>query len=320
MTTIPKVSVAIITYNHKAYIQQAIESVVEQQVDFPIEVVIGEDCSTDGTRVIVQSLESQYPDKIRLLLHDRNVGAVRNFMMTVSACTGKYLAILEGDDYWIDTAKLQRQVDFLEENPQYAFCFTGSFSWNEAKGQVDGEIRPNIEKPDYELRDLLSREFFPSGSVMLRRELVPTFPDWFTNIGADFIAMFEILHAQHGRIGKIIEPMSVYRRHESGLWTGAKWSQQMRWNADSFGQIDEYFCFRYSRDIRVTERYFKASISAESKTVSKQYLCRALRAYHRDPSVPPQKLLIHVLFLYAPILLRGLVALKHAITGAKKTT
>ena len=97
-----KVSVAMITYNHERFIAQAIESVLMQQTDFAVELVIGEDCSTDKTRAIVCAYGERYPERIRLLLPERNQGMIPNFVATMNACQGQYIALLEGDDYWTD--------------------------------------------------------------------------------------------------------------------------------------------------------------------------------------------------------------------------
>ncbi|MBM3299903.1 MAG: glycosyltransferase, partial [Deltaproteobacteria bacterium] len=113
----PLASVLMITYNHRPYIAQAIECALNQQTDFPFEIVIGEDCSTDGTREIVFEYQRKHPDVIRVLTSDRNLGPMHNFLRTFDACTGKYVAICEGDDYWHHPEKLKMQVDFLESHP-----------------------------------------------------------------------------------------------------------------------------------------------------------------------------------------------------------
>src|SRR5579864_5088925 len=117
-----KVSVMMITYNHERFIAQALESVLAQRVNFDYEIVIGEDCSTDRTREILLEFCRRYPKRIVPLLKDKNVGAMRNVEATLAACRGQYLALLEGDDYWTCEDKLQRQIDFLDEHPDYAIC------------------------------------------------------------------------------------------------------------------------------------------------------------------------------------------------------
>lgn len=114
----PLVSVEMITYNHAPYIARAIEGVLRQKTNFPIELVIGEDCSTDGTREIVFDYLGKYPDIVRVVTSDNNVGAAENSFRTEMACRGKYIAYCEGDDYWHDPYKLQIQAEYLENHPE----------------------------------------------------------------------------------------------------------------------------------------------------------------------------------------------------------
>lgn len=119
------VSVFMLAYNHEKYIAEAIESVLMQKTDFDFDIVIGEDCSTDATRHIVLEYAQKYPNKIKPILHNVNVGAMLNQMYVLEACTGKYVAMCEGDDYWTDPFKLQKQVDFLEANKEYVLTTHG---------------------------------------------------------------------------------------------------------------------------------------------------------------------------------------------------
>jgi len=114
----PLVSVKMLTYNHEQYIPQAIEGVLIQKTDFPIELIVGEDRSTDYTREIVLKHQKKYPEIIRVITSEKNVGAWRNSLRTGNACRGKYIAFCEGDDYWTDPYKLQKQVDYLEKHPE----------------------------------------------------------------------------------------------------------------------------------------------------------------------------------------------------------
>ena len=116
----PLVSVVMITYNHEKYIKQSLDAILSQQTNFDFEVVVGEDKSTDSTLEICKS----YGDKINLIYSDNNVGMIPNYIRTIRAAKGKYIAVCEGDDYWIDPLKLQKQVDFLETNPEYVICWT----------------------------------------------------------------------------------------------------------------------------------------------------------------------------------------------------
>lgn len=122
--TQPLVSVKMITYNHALFIAQAIEGVLQQKTTFPFELVIGEDCSTDGTRETVFEYQKKYPDIIRVITSDKNVGMMRNSLRALKACRGKYLAVCEGDDYWQSPYKLQKQVDYLERHPECGLVCT----------------------------------------------------------------------------------------------------------------------------------------------------------------------------------------------------
>ena len=120
----PLVSIDMITYNHAPYIARAIEGVLQQRTDFSFQLVIGEDCSTDGTREIVFEYQKKYPDIIRVITSDRNVGTLENALRTGKACGGKYIAFCEGDDYWHHPYKLQKQVDYMESHPECGLVYS----------------------------------------------------------------------------------------------------------------------------------------------------------------------------------------------------
>lgn len=119
------VSIFMLTYNQEQCISQTIESVLMQKTNFTFQLVIGEDCSTDTTRIICEQYARDFGNKIKLLTSPKkNIGLIANYMRTIAACDGKYIAICDGDDYWIDAYKLQKQVDFLDRNPDYSIVYT----------------------------------------------------------------------------------------------------------------------------------------------------------------------------------------------------
>lgn len=136
------VSVCMITYNHERYIQQAIEGVMMQVCSYPFQLVLGEDCSTDNTRKICEEF-TKTNNRIRLLPKKQNLGITKNFIRTLEACQSKYIALCEGDDYWTDPHKLQKQIDFLEANPEYGLVHSG-FEVHDVDDNLIG-----IKKPDY---------------------------------------------------------------------------------------------------------------------------------------------------------------------------
>ena len=133
----PLLSVCMTTYNHERYIAQAIESVLGQRTTFAVEVVVGEDCSTDSTLRICREYESRYPDRVRVITSESNVGMHENYRRTIEACRGRYIAMLDGDDWFSDMDKLQIQVEELEKSGA-AMCYTSS----ERRSESDSKIYP----------------------------------------------------------------------------------------------------------------------------------------------------------------------------------
>ena len=124
MMRTPLVSVCMTTYNHAPYLREAIESVLAQQTDFDVELVLGEDCSTDSTRAICEEYVARFPDRVRLVCGEENIGWRANYLRTFEACRGRYVAYCDGDDWWCDPRKLQRQVAWLEAHPDCGMCYT----------------------------------------------------------------------------------------------------------------------------------------------------------------------------------------------------
>src|SRR5690348_1801255 len=118
------ISICMITYQHEKFISEAIDSIFMQEVNYPYELIIADDCSPDKTNVIVQNyiLHHELGKTIHYIRNNKNKGVNANFRSALKSCRGKYIALCEGDDFWIDRNKLQQQVDFLEENPQYSIA------------------------------------------------------------------------------------------------------------------------------------------------------------------------------------------------------
>ena len=220
----PLVSVWMITYNQEAYLAQAIDSVLMQETDFPFEIVIGEDCSTDRTRDICLKYQHQHPGRVRLVLHEKNVGLVCNFWETLQQCRGKYVAQLEGDDYWSDTKKLQKQVALLEAHPGYSFCYH-LFDHVDQAGQLEGEHKVPLSKedlpPDCETRMVIDAKWSPvqTLTLMFRRDAFPGMPAWIYHLPIfDWPLHFYLTRAGKGLF--LNENMACYRSHSGGVWSG----------------------------------------------------------------------------------------------------
>lgn len=223
----PVVSVVMVTYNHERFIGQAIEGVVKQETSFPIELVIGEDCSTDGTRGIVLDWQRRYPHLIRVVLQNRNRGAAANVRAVLGCSRGTYVAQLEGDDYWTDTAKLQSQVDALMAQPEAALCGARAYVWR------DGDDAPSEIQPSDPLETLMAsgaRGMFEGQwwlrtcTKMIRRDMLTRVPP---HLSGDWTSTLWIL-AKTGLapVCFVDRIVGVYRLHAGGAWSAL--SEQQR--------------------------------------------------------------------------------------------
>lgn len=164
------VSIKMITYNHEPYIAQAIEGVVMQKTTFKFELIIGEDCSTDLTRTICEDYANKYPEIIKLLPAEQNLGMIQNGLRTLQACNGKYIAFCEGDDYWTDPLKLQKQVDFLEANEDYGLVHTNYLRYINDLNCFEESLAKNINSGNIFI-ELLKENQIATLTVMLRKDL-----------------------------------------------------------------------------------------------------------------------------------------------------
>ena len=207
----------MITYNHEKFIGQAIESVLMQKTNFDYELVIGEDCSTDGTKDIIIQYQKKNPEQIKLLPNEKNIGCNQNFIRTLSACNGEYIAILEGDDFWTSQNKLQKQVDFLDTQIDCSICFHKVLGFYEGNSQKKDFFIPSKKiKPLSTIEDLLKENFIPTLSVMYRKKNIPSIPEYLTKFWMlDW--PLHIIIAETGKIGYLNEDLGKYRRHENSL-------------------------------------------------------------------------------------------------------
>ena len=248
-------SVLMITYNQEAYIGQAIESALDQQVDFEFEIIIGEDGSTDTTRAICREFQQKHPEIIRLLERGKNLGMMENFIQTLNQCRGEYIALLEGDDYWTATDKLQKQVEFLEKNPGFTICGHDVMILDMPSGQF-AKHHPS-QKDVIEIEDLLTKgSGAATCSLVFRKAALGEYPEAFKKIRGGDVPL-QILCASKGKMKRLSEVMGVYRVHDRGAYyylsrdaarqnlpTEELLFQNMFYANDV---IDQYFDHRYSR-------------------------------------------------------------------------
>jgi glycosyltransferase involved in cell wall biosynthesis len=210
----------MITYNHEKYIREAIEGVLMQQTDFDFELVIGEDCSTDSTRKICLEYQRQYPEKIKLLLPSQNMGMMPNFIATLQACQGQYIALCDGDDYWTDPLKLQKQVEFLEKNPDY-IIHSGNAIFKSEDSKNGKRCIPTDQSNDFVAEDFCLRNHLITGTVVFRNQphLYAALKDYKLSF-ADWCLYFLLTKNSNQKVYRSPEIFSVYRVHNQGVYSG----------------------------------------------------------------------------------------------------
>lgn len=246
MVVAPKVSVSLITYNHARFIAQSIESALAQRTDFDFEIVIGDDLSTDGTAQIVAEYAARFPDKIRVVPHDQNLGLVHNAINNIRQCRGQYVALLEGDDHWTDPDKLQLQADLLDRDKGLALCFTNSVNFFEDTGKSETLYKDPL--PDrITLYDLLYRNInLANNTKMFRATAMPaTLPDWYFDYHV-WDWLLHIFMAETGDIGYIHRTTLHYHRHSGAFIINLSAEKNLRDGLVVLNHLKHHFKGRYA--------------------------------------------------------------------------
>lgn len=247
----PLVSCCLITYNHSDYINQAIESILMQHTDFNFEIIIADDCSKDGTKEKIKYYADKFPEKIKPIIREKNVGPAKNFIELLNAATGKYIAYLDGDDYWTDNLKLQQQVDFLEANNDYAISSHNTTVQDKNKKCYLYSGIATQKKSfhtTFKLIDYLQTHFIHSSALVFRRSMLKPFPDWYAGAfsGDGFLIL---LLALEGNIHYINKPMSLYRHNSNSI---SNYSSRIEINKNfekHFRLFDEHSNYKFSKEI-----------------------------------------------------------------------
>lgn len=203
-------SVCMVSYNQQAYIKDAIESVLKQKTTFSYEVIISDDCSQDQTLDILRGYESKFPDKVRIITGEVNIGYPNNQRRSLEAAKGKYIALCDCDDYWTDSYKLQKQVDYLEGHPECAICFHNVMHIYEDNLTPRSLLNPLDFPSELTAKDVIIRKWFlPTNSEVFRREYL-IFPEWYDNVlHIDYV--INLLISFKGFLHYIPDVMAVYR-------------------------------------------------------------------------------------------------------------
>jgi glycosyltransferase involved in cell wall biosynthesis len=280
------VSVVMITYKHEAYIKQAIEGVLMQETNFEYELIISDDCSPDLTKQVVDDIIANHKkgNKIKYFRHEKNVGMQNNSAFALLKCNAKYIAICEGDDYWIDPLKLQKQVDFLENNPNYSFCCHSYKIYNQEKNILLNEIHPSNLKIDEKLKGkIINKINFhdewmtqPLTALIRHNELKTVLKesDKFKYF-RDFHTYYLLLNYGNGICFNFIG--GIYRQHAGGMHSGIDEHERLLKALSIYEELyvyskDKFFLKMYSKISLVLMKKRMENFSFNKKILSKLML------------------------------------------------
>ena len=233
-----KVSISVLSYKHGPYVRQCLESLLAQKVNFKYEIVVGEDCSQDGTREILLEFKEKYPDMFTLLLNDENQGTARNNHNIKLHCRGQYIATCESDDFWIDENKLQRQVDFLDAHPEYVGIASNYVNVDVNSKNPKAVLMPWQVNKDYRLKDFLRYGLVSHGSTMTHRNIIPYRDEKYVKLRFSAPTMGDVLtHALLLDYGKIYFEPAFTLAHRSGAATPTSYSYQQKKKALEFTRM-----------------------------------------------------------------------------------
>ncbi len=256
----PLVSICSTTYNLEKYIAEALDSWLNQKTNFDYEIVICDDSSKDNTTKIIEKYIESYPEKIRLLKAEKNQGMLPNFIWSLESARGKYIAVCDGDDYWIDENKLQMQIDFLESNSEFSSCYSNSLIKNELTGEF--VVAKNQVWDIASSVDLLEHDDFHNDNIPLspghistfvfRNNLIEKYPDWFYKIDGVTDFPLNMMISKFGKAKFFNTNTSVYRNHpKSSSTIDYKFIKMSLGRINIYNCINRYFDYEYDKKIRI---------------------------------------------------------------------
>lgn len=233
-----KLYIVMLTYNQKDYVDEAIRSVLKQKTNFRYKLVIGDDCSTDGTLEICRKWRDRYPEYVELYESFMNFGIGHNFLSTYERCWRPYIAICEGDDFWIDRYKLQRQVEFLDSHPEYVCCFHRVVNYYEEDNTKS--LSNGWQKRSTDILDLARSNYISNVSAVFRFIHPAELPDWLLRSDI-YDYPLHLINAQRGRMYFMNRPMAVYRQHKKAVWSRTAADKKVEIALNVREKLIEYF-------------------------------------------------------------------------------
>lgn len=253
-----KLNICCITYNHEKFIKETLDGFLKQKTNFAFNVLIIDDGSTDKTSEIIKSYEDAYPEIIKATYNPYNTCAEKSFLNVLGQVRGKYVALCDGDDYWVDEYKLQKQVDFLENNVDYSVCFHPVLVTGDKNHGSDYVFPSEKDSSKFTLENLIEANFIQTNSVVYRWEFGKNIKQFFPDDILPGDWYLHLLHADKGKIGFINEVMAVYRKHDGGIWHGGIDAVVKKYGllkSKFFNQLNTYFKNRFSESLVKRENY-----------------------------------------------------------------
>lgn len=244
------VSICCFTYNHKNFLSQTLDGFLQQKVNFSIEILLHDDASNDGTVDIINSYAIQYPNLIKPILQQENIYS-KGLLKTINVLNksnGKYICMCEGDDFWCDPYKLQKQVDFLEENPEFMGCSHNTKILRESIENESKEefVVSNLQKDIFTIDDFTKGEVYFHNSSYMYKQINNVIYDLLNRFDGDWY--ISMVFASFGPIKYIDEVMSVYRIHDKGVWSELSAQEQVMKNLDAILKINKAFDYKYEEN------------------------------------------------------------------------
>jgi len=275
--TLPLVCTSTLAYNHEPYIRECLDGILMQKTTFPVQVLVHEDCSTDKTEEILKEYQSKYPNLIKVFYQPENVYSLKDQEEKRkrreefnSWRTGKYIALCEGDDYWIDPLKLQKQVDFLEANEEYSMCFHNSYILNSEYNRFIGKHKIYKYSQDAVLEHILrDGGFIPTQSILMRKSCLSGYDSFPSNCPVGDL-MLQTFLALNGKIYYMNEIMAVYRKWEMSSTSivindTKKYINHHKKFIEWYKSLDEYLNKKYNIEIEKSIVFSNARIAIAEK-------------------------------------------------------
>ncbi len=277
--TKPLVSICCITYNHEKYIEECLNSFLIQETDFPFEILIDDDFSQDNTAVIIREYQQKLPNIIKPRLRTSNVGAINNFIQNLKRASGEYIALCEGDDYWIDSNKLQTQITEMKKHPEVDMSFHPAYTV--LNNEINGLTAQHSEHDRvYSTSEIIlgDGDFCPTASLIFKKELLDKLPDWYFTIAPVGDYYLQIFGSINGGLLYINNVMSAYRTHDNN-WTSTQKNFKDRLN----------FLIKNFNTTHLLNQSLGLKFESQIQFIQRKYILNICL----NKTIPPQERRIH---------------------------